>query len=337
MNEIKSKVLTAGAVLCAIATLALIACDFFFNNTVSSNFWAMSTAVGTAIKGSGAKKADEQIKSEILRLDTQLLSRTALTAQVYKLNSGSEQPSAELTELLGEIKAIEEKSNYAFCAGLGKVTELWGIGTPDAKLPAEDQLKAAAAAARNWQISGGEIILGDALIDLGAVGKGIACDYAEKILEDNGCKRAVVTVGGSVLLYSKNGKETFNIGIRNPRGSANEAAATLSLSNTCVSTSGSYERVFEADGKSYHHIFDSATGYPAQSGLVSVTVICKSGLLSDALSTACFVLGIEKSLPLLAEYNAEAVFITEGNEIVTTPNLEGLEIVNDDFFLGEAK
>jgi thiamine biosynthesis lipoprotein len=100
-------------------------------------------------------------------------------------------------------------------------------------------------------------------------------------------------------------------------------------------------RIFEDEnGKRYHHIFDPSTGYLADSGLISVTVLADNGCASDALSTACFVLGIEKSLPLLEEYGAEAIFITDDNKIITTlsdGDSATLKLTNETYNLGELK
>lgn len=73
----------------------------------------------------------------------------------------------------------------------------------------------------------------------------------------------------------------------------------------------------------YHHILNPADGYPAQSGLRSVTVWHENGSVSDALSTACFVLGKENSLGLLRQYGAEALFLDQDGEITMTEGLEG--------------
>lgn len=150
----------------------------------------------------------------------------------------------------------------------------------------------------NTNESVSSIYIGDkCTLDLGAVGKGIACDvvqdYLKKQKEVSG---AVIAVGGSILLYgSKADGSDWNVAVQNPRGQDGEAMGVLSLSGTTnVSTSGDYEKYFMQDGKRYHHILDPSTGYPADSGLISVTIVSDSGLLSDGLSTACFVLGKEK-------------------------------------------
>jgi thiamine biosynthesis lipoprotein len=76
------------------------------------------------------------------------------------------------------------------------------------------------------------------------------------------------------------------------------------------------------DGVRYHHILDPATGYPARSGVVSVTILSKSGLLSDALSTACFVLGLEKGMELAQSYGVEALFVTDSGEMYMSENMD---------------
>lgn len=180
------------------------------------------------------------------------------------------------------------------------------------------------------------IYIGDkCTLDLGAVGKGIACgvvqDYLKKQKEVSG---AVIAVGGSILLYgSKADGSDWNVAVQNPRGQDGEAMGVLSLSGTTnVSTSGDYEKYFMQDGKRYHHILDPSTGYPADSGLISVTIVSDSGLLSDGLSTACFVLGKEKGQKLLETYGAEGIFIDQNKKVTVTKGLKDkFTILNEEY------
>ena len=178
----------------------------------------------------------------------------------------------------------------------------------------------------NTNESVSSIYIGDkCTLDLGAVGKGIACDvvqdYLKKQKEVSG---AVIAVGGSILLYgSKADGSDWNVAVQNPRGQDGEAMGVLSLSGTTnVSTSGDYEKYFMQDGKRYHHILDPSTGYPADSGLISVTIVSDSGLLSDGLSTACFVLGKEKGEKLLETCGAEGIFIDQNKKVTVTKGLK---------------
>ena len=333
-----------GAVLAAVAVIvlaAVIVCDSLFGKTASDTFLAMNTTVSAEIKGLKSDDALKEIKEEIIRLDEKLLSRTNVNSEIYAVNNGETKISDELIMLLTVLKEIEQESGGAFCIGVAQLTDLWGIGTESARVPDEAEIKTAIENCRDWSIDydSKTVHLPEGVkLDLGAVGKGIACDYACKIASDLNCKESVVAVGGSVLLDGTGKKTTFKVGIRDPLGEANEYCAVLEIPSACVSTSGNYERFFEDEnGKRYHHIFDPSTGYPADSGLMSVTVVAKSGTISDALSTACFVMGIEKSLPLLQRYNANAVFITEDKEIISTFTLDNLEITNDSYTLGEVK
>lgn len=165
-------------------------------------------------------------------------------------------------------------------------------------------------------------------LDLGAVGKGLACDEVAKYLKTrNEVSGAVISVGGSILLYGQNPERddgTFNVAIRNPFGESNDYMGIINLpGGYCVSTSGDYEKTFELDGKTYHHILDPKTGYPAESNITGVTVISKSGIDTDALSTAAFIMGYgDKTLELLKKYDAEAIFITHDKKVYITSGLQ---------------
>ena len=174
-------------------------------------------------------------------------------------------------------------------------------------------------------------------LDLGAVGKGIACDQIREYLEHDKADTvtgAVVSVGGSILVWGdKPDGSDWTVAIQDPRGADGEYMGVLSLNrNTVVSTSGDYEKYFEEDGVRYHHILDPHTGYPADSGLISVTVVCRDGLLSDGLSTACFVLGADKGMKLLDRYGAEGIFIDENKKVTITDGIrDRFSILNNDY------
>ncbi len=328
--------------VCVVLLASVLVADYLFSQNSTASFLAMNTSVSTDITGFNSKKATEKIKNEIIRLDGELLSRTNSGAEIHKVNSGKTEVSDELAKILTELKQIEKDSGGAFCLGLGALSDLWGIGTDNAGIPAKEEIDAVLKNADKWSIDGNTVYVPDGVkLDMGAVGKGIACDYAYDILSDLKCNEAVIAVGGSVLFDGAGSKTDFKVGIRDPLGEANEYCAILNIAPNCVSTSGNYERYFEDEnGKRYHHIFNPSTGYPAENELLSVTVLTQYGYVSDALSTACFVLGIEKSLPLLKKYNASAVFITKDKQIITTYGeleSEFITVTNDEYRLGELK
>lgn len=159
----------------------------------------------------------------------------------------------------------------------------------------------------------------DMALDLGAAGKGIACDRIAAYLKEQDVYGAVISVGGSVVTIGKKPDGTpWQIGIIDPRDTSSFIGILYLEGENFVSTSGDYERYVEVDGVRYHHILNPATGYPADSGVRSVTILCDSGILSDALSTACFVLGVEEGMALAESYGAQALFVDmEGNISMT--------------------
>ena len=159
-------------------------------------------------------------------------------------------------------------------------------------------------------------------VDLGAAGKGAACDAALQAYRDAGVDNAVIAVGGSIGVMGRRlTQENWRISVRDPDKSV-DGMGVLELSEGFVSTSGVYEKYFEQDGILYHHLLDPSTGYPVENNLLSVSVVAQTGVLSDLLSTACFVLGLDNSLSVLEHYDAQAIFITRDKEVYITEGLK---------------
>ncbi|MBD5537813.1 MAG: FAD:protein FMN transferase [Lachnospiraceae bacterium] len=217
----------------------------------------------------------------------------------------------------------------AWAAGDNSVTEenLTAEGTSANKeqpgiIPAHEQITLALTHTgyESLSLTDSAIMLPkDMALDLGAAGKGIACDRIAAYLKEQAVYGAVVSVGGSVVTVGKKPDGTpWQIGIIDPRDTSSFIGILYLEGENFVSTSGDYERYVEVDGVRYHHILNPATGYPADSGVRSVTILCDSGILSDALSTACFVLGVEEGMALAESYGAQALFVDmEGNISMT--------------------
>jgi thiamine biosynthesis lipoprotein len=163
-------------------------------------------------------------------------------------------------------------------------------------------------------------------LDLGAVGKGLGCDriseYLKGIPEVDG---ALINLGGSsVMSYgTKPDGSSWKIAVTDPRDTEGDYLGVISLEGEeFLSTSGDYAKYFIQDGVRYHHILDPSTGYPAQSGVQAVTVVCDNGLYADGLSTACFVLGVEKGTELLKQYGADGLFVDDQRNVLLTEGME---------------
>ena len=314
---------------------------------------SVNTAMGTVIQQNLYISDDgegfmNEILDQIARLEEDTLSWRLESSEVYRINQSagdgeSVQLSRELSEVMRECLKLTEETNGAFDVTLGPVIRLWDIDSwssnlseGEFKVPDEQALIQALALCGSSRLHSEflEDEEGDALLilrpkegvmlDLGAVGKGLALDYILKMLEENpDVSGGTISVGGSVLTYgTKPDGTVWRIGVTNPWDSSGNIGVLYLEGQWCVSTSGDYERYMEVGGVRYHHILDPATGQPADSGLTSVTIVTKDGMLSDALSTACFVLGREKGMEMAVEYGAEALFVESGGEIFMTPGME---------------
>lgn len=313
------KILIALAVVAAVAAAAIF---FASSNEVKREFFAMNTFVSAKVKGFAAKDAAGEISSLVRELDSKQLSRYTSGSEISRINSEAEAVlSDEMRDYITELLEVGKMSGGKFDIALGAVSDLWSFNDSP-RVPSTDELTEALSRSGSDKLtlSGNTLTRADGcIIDLGSAGKGISLDKVKSYLSDKKISSAVVSVGGSVLLY---GKGSFNVGVRDPWGEAGRSVMTVKLGAGCVSTSGSYERCFEQGGKRYHHILDPDTGLPVENGLVSVTVISDSGLLSDALSTACFVLGAEGGAKLAAKYGCEAIFITEDKKVICTDGIK---------------
>lgn len=313
------KILIALAVVAAVAAAAIF---FASSNEVKREFFAMDTFVSAKVKGFAAKDAAGGISTLVRELDSKQLSRYTSGSEISRINSEAETVlSDEVRDYITELLEVGKMSGGKFDIALGAVSDLWSFNDSP-RVPSTDELTEALSRSGSdkLSLSGNTLTRADGcIIDLGSAGKGIALDKVKSYLSDKKISSAVVSVGGSVLLY---GKGSFNVGVRDPWGEAGRSVMTVKLGAGCVSTSGSYERCFEQGGNRYHHILDPDTGLPVENGLVSVTVISDSGLLSDALSTACFVLGTEGGAKLAAKYGCEAIFITEDKKVICTDGIK---------------
>lgn len=313
------KILIALAVVAAVAAAAIF---FASSNEVKREFFAMDTFVSAKVKGFAARDAAGGISTLVRELDSKQLSRYTSGSEISRINSEAETVlSDEVRDYITELLEVGKMSGGKFDIALGAVSDLWSFNDSP-RVPSTDELTEALSRSGSdkLSLSGNTLTRADGcIIDLGSAGKGIALDKVKSYLSDKKISSAVVSVGGSVLLY---GKGSFNVGVRDPWGEAGRSVMTVKLGAGCVSTSGSYERCFEQGGKHYHHILDPDTGLPVENGLVSVTVISDSGLLSDALSTACFVLGAEGGAKLAAKYGCEAIFITEDKKVICTDGIK---------------
>lgn len=310
----------------------------------------MGTYVQQTIYGKNAQAAATAAMKAVNELE-ELISWRIEDSDIAKLNqeAGNDWIAIDkrTMDLLEQCLDVAQQSAGAFDPTILPLSALWDIGGENQQLPPSEKIQKFIPYVdyKNLRLdkAEGTASLKNSLdaLDLGAAGKGAACDQAVKAYESSKAECGIVSVGGSVGLYgAKADGSDWLVAIRDPQkqltGEGSAAMGTLSLEDGFLSTSGSYEKYFEQDGVLYHHILDPRTGYPAESGLLSVTVYAENGALSDLLSTACFLLGLEKGKALLDYYGAQGVFIDEGKGVYVTDGLQdALTITNEAYQLRE--
>lgn len=245
-----------------------------------------------------------------------ILSKTAAGSDIDRLNRANGAPvevQPETAALLALAVEIGTASGGAFDVSIAPASALWDFKADEPQIPDENALLAACGRIdyRSIVIDGNTVTLKNgAEIDLGGIAKGYIADCVADYLRSQGVTSACINMGGNVVLIgTKPDGSAWTVGVRDPNGTPEQSEEVLALSDATVVTSGTYERGFDLGGVRYHHILDPKTGMPVQNGLASVTVIGTRSALCDALSTACFVLGEEKSRPVLERYGVRAIFL----------------------------
>ena len=255
-----------------------------------------------------------------------LLSRHHSESEISMINrsGGPQVVSPDTLEVLSAALDYAGLTDGAFDPTVGPLVDLWGIGTDDPGIPSDDELKAVLELVDYREVStdGDTVSLGrDGMtLDLGGVAKGWIADRIADRLHRDGAEHVLINLGGNVRVSGgKPGGEDFRIGMQDPDDERGAYLGIFSLADGSVVSSGVYERFFEEDGVRYHHILDTVSGYPAENGLSAVTVISDRSVDGDALSTALFVLGLEKGLELAGSLDGvEAAFVTDEGRIVMT-------------------
>ena len=323
MNRKKSIIYTA----CVIALLAVLLSSAFslkgcFSKTLSRTFFAADT-VCTITLYDGDEKALDGAVNIVNSLADKFNCRDE-KSELGKLNNTKKvlSPSADLFDILQKGKYYSSLENGVFDITVKPLSSLWDFKS--GVIPSEQNISAALPKIgyKNIEASKNSITLkNNAEIDLGGIAKGYMADKITDFLIEKGVSSAIINLGGNVTVIGKNQNQNFTLGIQKPFDKGN--SALVSCHDMSVVTSGIYQRYFENNGKIYHHLLNTKTGFPEQNGLYSVTIIAKSATTADALSTLCFLLGKEKGMELLEGFeNTEAVFIDENQKMHLTQGLE---------------
>lgn len=298
-----------------------------------NGFCEISTAVmGThlVIKawGESARQAAVGALKEVRRIEG-LMSAFRRSSDVCRLNRHAGvspvRISPDTMRVLEYAIEVSHMSFGAFNVTAGPLISLWRKSIAGSVLPSGSMLERAMSlsdiSSLKLEPDRGRayLCLRGQSVDLGGIAKGYASDKAMDVFRRFGLRSGLIDIGGNVAVHgAREDGRPWRVGVQSPGGERGEVLGAAEVVDKAVVTSGDYERFCEVGGEKYHHIIDPRTGYPAKSGLRSVTVVADRGLVADAISTAAFVLGPVEGAELIRKTGADAVFVTDSGDVCAT-------------------
>ena len=297
--------------------------------SASQDIFAMDTYMSVTAYGADAESAVSDAIAEIERLDA-LLSTGETDSEIYKLNqNGGGSISEDTSYLLERALEIWKSTDGCFEIGIYPLMQEWGFTDGNYKVPDKETLQKLLPLADSSKIDFNEkdqtvSFEQDGMeIDFGGIAKGYTSGRIMGIFREHGITSGMVSLGGNVqVLGIKTDGSKWRVAVQNPEDTENYLGV-LETQDRAVITSGGYERYFEQDGKTYQHILDPKTGYPADSGLTSVTIVSADGTLADGLSTSLFVMGKEKAVAYWRAHSEEfdAILVEKDGTVSVTENI----------------
>ena len=304
---------------------------------VERSLFAMNTYMTFTVYGEDAQAALQEAEECIQQVEG-LWSVTDEDSEIYQANHSGGQPvtvSEETAEIISFALEMAQRTGGALDPTIYPVLTAWGFTTDSKQVPSQQQIAQLLEQVGydRIQLNGSELTVPDGMeLDLGAVGKGYTADLVTEILRRHGVTSALISLGGNIqAIGSRPDGSDWRLGIRAPWESGN--LGVLTVSDAAVVTSGGYENYFDDEqGNIYWHILDPSTGYPADSGLQSVTIVGREGKMCDALSTALFVMGAQSAEQYWRENGGfEMLLVTDSGEILIT------EGIAENFTLNEGR
>ncbi|SDE19873.1 FAD:protein FMN transferase [Pedobacter soli] len=269
--------------------------------------------------------------AEVTRIE-RLLTTFNESSQTCQINSAAGvspvRVDQEVIALIERAQKISEITDGAFDITYGSIDKrLWNFDQHMTSLP--DQQTALASVDlidyRNVVIdkASSSVMLKNKgmRIGFGGIGKGYAADRAKLVMQDHGIKSGIVNAAGDLTAWGKqhDGK-AWTVGIADP-AQTKQPFSALNISDMAIATSGNYEKFVIIDGQRYSHTIDPKTGLPV-SGVKSVSIICPSAELADALATPVVVMGVKVGLELINQIKQVAcIVISDDDRVFTSKNI----------------
>lgn len=327
-------------ILALAASLLLVGCQPK-NEKISQTNYQLGTVISYEIFDSSDT---EIIQKGIKRVD-EIENKMSLNIPESELNHINQKAfqqevplDDELKNILATAFSLSEETKGLFDVSVGRLVQLWGIGSDHARVPSQKEIDEAIkhVGYQNVQLTkeGIKYSKEGIVIDLGGIAKGYAADEVAKVYKANKVKSALINMGGNVYaLGHKPDGSQWRVGVREPFIGSADYCLSIGVEDKAVVTSGYYERYIEKDGKLYHHILNPLTGYPSDMEILSVTIVADQSMLADALSTSCYLLGVDKGLELIKKYpGVEAIFISKDKKVFPSEGIaENIELNKDEY------
>lgn len=327
MNRRNSFVtLTVLVIICAF----LSGCSRTVEPITETGFYLDTVVQITLYDTTGNRSCTDNIRECFALIDRyeHLFSATIEGSDIWKINHSGGNPvtvSDDTISLLQTALYYSDLSGGQVDITVLPLSELWDFGSEgNAHKPDESAVKNAVSHIdyHTVHIDGNTVALSDpaAAIDPGFIAKGYIADRLKEYLLDQGIDSACISLGGNLItIGSKPDGQPYRIGIQKPFASEGEIITAINVTDASVVSSGIYERYFYEDDILYHHLLNTATGYPEDNNIAGVTILAPSSVDADALSTTCYFLGIDDGMKLIESLDdTEALFITTADELLTS-------------------
>ena len=332
-----------GALLAVSAAALAAACAQGSPREFSRSEFVLGTACTVRLVGGGSDALLDAVFARLRHIENELtVDKSGSQIDAVNAGAGSSpvQVGADALAIVKRDLDLSAWSDGAFDASVGPLVKLWGIGSDHARLPAQKEI-AAAKSLVGWK----DIVLDEAkgtvflkrkgmALDLGSTSKGYAADEVLKLIRAAKVKAAVIDLGGNILVEGgRPGGKPWRIGLQDPFSTDRGAyMGVASLTSKTMVTSGVYERYFFKDGKRYHHILDTKTGYPVDNGLMSVTIVTGKSFDADGFTTTIFALGREKGMALAKAKGIDVIVIDSGKKVYMSPGVSAYFEITDPSF-----
>ena len=344
MKHTKISCKLTAAVLCCAMLLSLCACG---SSRAEQSAQALGAEVTATAYGKGADKAAADAVG-VFKAVNSMLDETSRSSALYALNNANGESvvvPGQIVDMLNAAKDIYDKTDGALDPTVSPLLDLWGFNTGKYVKPTDAEIAEAReklcfdkVTIENFTDSGTYTVTMPAgsTLTFNAIARGCAADYAVEAMKNDGLSSGIVSMVGCVkTLGAKPDKTSWNVAIQDP-DDPTKSLGYLSVGETAVCTSGGYTQSFKySDGVTYHHIIDPSTGYPADTDLKSVTILCSSGITADCLSTALYILGKKGALEYWRDNGGfEMMLVTSDNQVICTSGLtETITLQNDAYSL----